>query len=295
MRAGAVNGEAPAQHRRQRDVVRQVGARGLERLAHRAHAGRVGVARDQLVDVHRLLAAGETRQRVVAPGLVVHRAQDRELVRPLRGLRHVLANLDAGNVCLNRLELAANLHRGVRLQVPDVLRRHAAVQVDDDDVLRDGIWLVGRGVSPLGREQVRERETRAEDGRGADGERLAARDPVAEPVRVAEYAKHGPPLLEMGEIVPAEGVVPPARLSHRPRFRYHATIPTGDIHEDRGRPPHRADGRHGRGRVGGGTHARRQRPHRRRGRHRRGASRRRQHVHQQSPRRGGGPSCCGRS
>ena len=50
-------------------------------------------------------------------------------------LRQVLAELDAGHVRRDRLELAADLGRGVGLEVERVLVGQPAGQVDHDDRL----------------------------------------------------------------------------------------------------------------------------------------------------------------
>ena len=69
-------------------------------------------------------------------------------------LREQLADLDAGHVGLDRLELAADLARGVGLEVPHVLVRRPAGQVDVDDrlVLRAAA-LVGLGAKQVGQRQ----------------------------------------------------------------------------------------------------------------------------------------------
>jgi len=130
-----LDGKAPAEVVGHRDVMWLVDLRRLEVLAHGPHAGRVGVARDRLVDVHRLLAAGEARQGVVAAGLVVDRPHHGGLVHPLRRPRQVLADLDAGGTGGDRFELAADLDRGVRLEVEHVLRRGPTVQVEHNYTL----------------------------------------------------------------------------------------------------------------------------------------------------------------
>ena len=58
-----------------------------------------------------------------------------QLVHDLGLQRHVLADLDAGDVRGDRLELAADLGRGVRLHVVAVDVRRPAAQPDHDDRL----------------------------------------------------------------------------------------------------------------------------------------------------------------
>ena len=65
--------------------------------------------------------------------LVRDRADDRELVGNLRVSRQVFADVDAGDVGLDRPELAAILRRGVRLHVVGFHVRRAARQPDEDD------------------------------------------------------------------------------------------------------------------------------------------------------------------
>src|SRR5262249_27060471 len=122
--AAAAEGLAPAEPAGHVDVGRQVRgglppATGLEVLADRAHARRVGVAR-VLVGL-RLLAAGVAGQAVVAAGLVVEGAHQGDPVHPLRHARQVLADLHAGDAGADRPELAANFSGGGRLQVDHVL------------------------------------------------------------------------------------------------------------------------------------------------------------------------------
>ncbi len=60
-------------------------------------------------------------------------ANERELVRHLRHQRQVLADFDAGNVRLDRLELAADFRRRIHLQIERVLVRRPARQINHDD------------------------------------------------------------------------------------------------------------------------------------------------------------------
>ena len=64
-----------------------------------------------------------------------HRADRNELVHHFGHERQMLANLDAGNVRLDRLELSANLRRRIHLDVEHVLMWRPAGQVDHDDRL----------------------------------------------------------------------------------------------------------------------------------------------------------------
>src|SRR5262245_22703680 len=57
----------------------------------------------------------------------------------------MLAHQDAGNGRGNRLELTANLHRGIRLHVPHVWLRRPTSQPDNDARLRASPLEHGRG------------------------------------------------------------------------------------------------------------------------------------------------------
>ena len=72
---------------------------------------------------------------VVAAVVADQRADEDELVRHLGDAREVLADVDAGDVGVDRLELAADVGRGVRFEVPHVDVRRPAGQVDVDDRL----------------------------------------------------------------------------------------------------------------------------------------------------------------
>src|SRR5439155_11106828 len=95
-----------------------------------------GILRNRLVDIDRLFAAGETRQGVMATRPMIDRADQGAAVQPACGPRQMFANLDAGDIRGDRLELAANLNRSRRLQVEHVLGGSAAVKVKQEDVLR---------------------------------------------------------------------------------------------------------------------------------------------------------------
>ena len=104
------------------------------------------------------------------------RADDGQLV-PHAGLQgEVFADLDAGHVGGDRLELAAKLDGRFRLEVVHVHVRRAAAQVDHDGRLDRG-WSCRCRPSPRPAPQhAGQRQTRAE---GADLEEAAAVDAVA--------------------------------------------------------------------------------------------------------------------
>jgi hypothetical protein len=88
-----------------------------------------------------------------------------------------LADLDAGDVGVDGLELAADLGRGLGLDLPQVLVRRPAAQEDVDDRLVAGARLdAGPG---LGAVDVRQGERAGAEG--ADAQEATPRDAVAVP------------------------------------------------------------------------------------------------------------------
>src|SRR5262249_23494604 len=108
--------------------------------------------------------------------------------------RQAFADLDAGNVGGDGPKFAADLGGGVRLEVPHVLRRRPAKQIEDDDVLGPAAML-GR-TALLGRQKLRQAEA-AQRSERAGLERLAARHAVAQSFLAAEDGPHDiPPCME---------------------------------------------------------------------------------------------------
>src|SRR5439155_26290912 len=90
----------------------------------------------------------------------------------------------------DRLELAADLDGGRRFEIEHVLRGGAAVQVEQEDILR--LARPRRhGTVLLQGEEAGQVERAAQDRQGAGREGLAPGDAVAEPARVAEHPQHG--------------------------------------------------------------------------------------------------------
>ena len=138
-----------------------------------------------------LVPAGHALVGVVAAVVADHRADEGELVGHLRDAREMLADADAGDVGVDGLELAADVGRGVRFEVPHVDVGRPAGQVDVDDRL---VRRADAGLG-LGGEEVGQRQGAA-DERAADGEEIAAAEAVAEaalPVRPAEDRQHESP------------------------------------------------------------------------------------------------------
>ena len=80
-------------------------------------------------------AAAETRhdvERVVSVVTVRHRPDQTRLVHELRGVWQVLADLQARQRCADRLELAADFDRRMRLQIEHVLLTRPTEQIEQD-------------------------------------------------------------------------------------------------------------------------------------------------------------------
>src|SRR5439155_7159865 len=97
-----------------------------------------------------------------------------------RRMRHVLADLDAGDVRVDRPKIAAKLRRRVGLQIKRVDGAESAVQEAKDE--RN---VAGRppALRRTGLQLEQTRQTKAEETRGAEAEKIAAADAVAEPSR----------------------------------------------------------------------------------------------------------------
>src|SRR5262245_2487525 len=140
--------------------------------------------RNQLRAAHPYLGV-----RMVLRGRGDDRADHGELV-PHAGLeRQQFADLDAGDVRRNGLELAADFRRRVRLQVVRVQMRRATQQENVDDGLAGNSSRQGASLGS-GAEQVRQSE-RTE---GPNLEEIAAADAVAEPesLRSGDYPHKQP-------------------------------------------------------------------------------------------------------
>ena len=171
---------------------------GLEPLRQAAQADKgrhVTVAAQPGYDrAERRMMGGQVDARVVAcAGLDVRMLLARddgadagELVPHLRLQGEVLADLHAGDIGRDRLEFAAILDRGIRLEVIHVDVRRAARQVNQDGGLGSP-WSGAAGAGALP-EQLGEREARAE---GADLEEVAPRQAVAEALLGTPDCEHG--------------------------------------------------------------------------------------------------------
>ena len=117
---------------------------------------------------------------VIAVGGAVDTPQRDALVHDPGEPRHVLADLDAGNVGRDRLELPADLRRGVHLQVVHVLVAGGPAHVDHDHRL---VRPVAGGL--LGGKDLWQRE--AAHGERADAEHVAPGEAIAKPGTPATF------------------------------------------------------------------------------------------------------------
>ena len=84
---------------------------------------------------------------------VAHRADQCGAVDLLGQLRHDFAELDAGHFGSDRLEVAADIGRGVRLRIPDVDMARTSLQVNHQDLFGRSPAVLGlarRGAGGLG-------------------------------------------------------------------------------------------------------------------------------------------------
>ncbi len=153
----------------------------------RPHAGVAAQLADHRADRRAVAAqeAGVQLRRRVALLLEAHVADDRQFVGDLRLQGHQLADVQAGDVGVDRLELAADFDGGVRLHVVEVDVAGAAVEVDHDDGLarRAGGGAVGPEPQQVGQRQ-------SADAEGADLEELPPRQAVAQAVFRSEERQH---------------------------------------------------------------------------------------------------------
>jgi hypothetical protein len=146
-----------------------------------------------VVDLDGRHVAGQHPMRAHAvPGVRVEgAAHDGHFVHLLRLVRQVLADVDAGDVGLDRLELAAKLRGSVRLEVVhiDVARAAAQPQKDDRRVLGGFVLLFRPGLKPQVVGQGEPTEAKE-----AESKKTAAGQAVAGPVSRSENVEHDWPL-----------------------------------------------------------------------------------------------------
>ena len=162
-----------------------VGRHGTARPEGAGDDGAVG--RPLVVGVERRVEAGRREiagQHVVVGGAVVgvvmaEGADEGDLVHLPGHARQMFADADAGDVGVDGVEIAAELDRGVRLEVPRVDGAEAAVQEEEDerDIFRR---LTGLGGAGAPGQQFRQRQAEAEDAGGPQTQEIAAGDAVAE-------------------------------------------------------------------------------------------------------------------
>src|SRR4029077_13325882 len=118
-------------------------------------------------------------------------ANDDAFVHDAGDAREDFADLDAGDVGGDRLELRAKRARRLGLDLPHILVGRPAAKIDiDDGFARPGRTALGR----LGTIDVCKIEGRGTEREGADLEEIAARDAVAVAAGRTHYVEHGEPL-----------------------------------------------------------------------------------------------------
>ena len=125
--------------------------------------------RDDRAATHALLPAEPATVRATnaqwrcLPIVVMsHGPNGRQLVSMSRDLRDQLTESNSGDVGVNRLADATNAVRSLRLQVPQIILRRAAVQKDEDAMLGSCYrWQLGFSTHIAGQRQA-EQSQRAE-------------------------------------------------------------------------------------------------------------------------------------
>src|SRR5262245_7603626 len=121
-----------------------------------------------------------------------HAADDRQPVGEKCRARHQLADADAGDDCVDRLEFTPDFSRRIGLGIPRRMLRRATHEEENDTRFggsvtdrTDGILFGGLR---LAAQQVRERQPQRAES--TDTENLAARDAIAQPSTAAVNAQH---------------------------------------------------------------------------------------------------------
>lgn len=121
--------------------------RTVQAREHGSHAGPATDGRQRGVG-----PTGLAQDRVVAIGSAHHRTNDDTLVHKAGDAWKDLANLDAGNLGGDGVELAANFARRFGFNVPHILVGRSTTQVD----VNDRLMPTGRGPLGFGPEEVSE-------------------------------------------------------------------------------------------------------------------------------------------
>ena len=119
-------------------------------------------------------------------GRVAHRANQRCFVQLLRQQRHDLRNIDSGNDSFDRLEVATDIRRRVRLRVPNVDVAWSALQENQEHRL--GFAPTGPAFAVRHRVRVHLQaqyvgKAQAEEARAAHAQKLASRESVTSAAR----------------------------------------------------------------------------------------------------------------
>ena len=113
-------------------------------------------------------------------------SQEHQLVGDLGQAGEMLADLNAGNVGGDGLELPANLRGGVHFELEHVLVRGAAREIDHDDGLA-GLAQTGLALGP---QQLRHGQST--HAQGPDLDEVAPVNPVAKPLLLSMDGEHNP-------------------------------------------------------------------------------------------------------
>ena len=177
------------------DKVGERPARWLKLCEHRTHRGKVVGRRrgDQAPGFERLAPGqGEIGPGVVVGDGVVDRAHERQVVGLSGQERQVLAERKARHGRCDRLELAADLNRGIGLHVPQILVSRAAFEHKENERLCLGPGRLA-GCRP-GREQAR--QAQADQSGRADVQQVSPRDAIAQTTIAGGDPKHRAALFE---------------------------------------------------------------------------------------------------
>ena len=175
--------DRPRQDHERRQSTRRAAAQMRQ---HRSVMGIFLAAAEQEAGLHHLMAGLVDRRR-----LVMDRADDGVAVGHLGHEREVLADLDAGDVGLDRPERAADRVGGVGLEVPGVELAGAADQEEQDAV---DVRRTAAGLDLLGLQQIGQRQAHGPGREGPDAQEIAPRQTIAKThTLVAFPLQHGTP------------------------------------------------------------------------------------------------------
>jgi hypothetical protein len=118
--------------------------------------------------------------------VVAERADEREFIHLPGAARHVLANLNAGNIGIDGTKFAAEFSGGVGLHVPAIDRAKAAVKEEEDEGHIPRRRALGAG-GRLQPKQFRERQRHAEEASRPGAKEIAAMEAVTVTIECTHY------------------------------------------------------------------------------------------------------------